>query len=112
MHMRPLSPVCPAFCEGADKDGWPPRYGMLPRSTHTRSAREAAKGKQQIGAAQEIQRLIGRSLRAIVDSRASRRARRSLLTATCFRQMAALEPHPLRALCCVGRCHQGDAQAR
>ena len=41
-------------------------YGMLPRSTHTRSAREAARGKQS-GRTQEIARLIGRSLRAIVD---------------------------------------------
>ena len=41
-------------------------YGMLPRSTHTRTAREAAKGKQS-GRTQEIQRLIGRSLRAVVD---------------------------------------------
>ncbi|MBL0925594.1 MAG: ribonuclease PH, partial [Sphingomonadaceae bacterium] len=41
-------------------------YGMLPRATHTRSSREAAKGKQS-GRTQEIQRLIGRSLRAVVD---------------------------------------------
>jgi ribonuclease PH len=41
-------------------------YGMLPRSTHTRSDREAARGKQS-GRTQEIQRLIGRSLRAMVD---------------------------------------------
>jgi len=41
-------------------------YGMLPRSTHTRSAREAARGKQS-GRTQEIQRLIGRSLRAVTD---------------------------------------------
>lgn len=47
--------------------GWiTAEYGMLPRSTHTRSAREAAKGKQS-GRTQEIQRLIGRSLRAAVD---------------------------------------------
>ena len=42
---------------------------MLPRSTHTRTAREAAKGKQS-GRTQEIQRLIGRSLRAVVDLKA------------------------------------------
>jgi ribonuclease PH len=42
---------------------------MLPRSTHTRSAREAARGKQS-GRTQEIQRLIGRSLRAVVDLKA------------------------------------------
>ena len=48
-------------------EGWvTAEYGMLPRSTHTRSAREAAKGKQS-GRTQEIQRLIGRSLRAVTD---------------------------------------------
>ena len=41
-------------------------YGMLPRSTHTRTDREAARGKQS-GRTQEIQRLIGRSLRAVTD---------------------------------------------
>jgi len=47
--------------------GWvTAEYGMLPRSTHQRMAREAAKGKQS-GRTQEIQRLIGRSLRAVVD---------------------------------------------
>lgn len=50
--------------------GWvTAEYGMLPRSTHTRSRREAAAGKQS-GRTQEIQRLIGRSLRAIVDRQA------------------------------------------
>ena len=48
-------------------EGWvTAEYGMLPRSTHTRSDREAARGKQS-GRTQEIQRLIGRSLRCIVD---------------------------------------------
>ena len=48
-------------------EGWvTAEYGMLPRSTHTRSAREAAKGKQS-GRTQEIQRLIGRSLRCVFD---------------------------------------------
>ena len=47
--------------------GWvTAEYGMLPRATHTRSAREAARGKQS-GRTQEIQRLIGRSLRAVTD---------------------------------------------
>ncbi|MDR7059215.1 MAG: ribonuclease PH [Sphingopyxis sp.] len=47
--------------------GWvTAEYGMLPRATHTRGSREAAKGKQS-GRTQEIQRLIGRSLRAVVD---------------------------------------------
>src|SRR5450756_173118 len=48
-------------------EGWvTAEYGMLPRATHTRSDREAARGKQS-GRTQEIQRLIGRSLRAITD---------------------------------------------
>src|SRR6188508_653779 len=47
--------------------GWvTAEYGMLPRATHTRGRREAAGGKQS-GRTQEIQRLIGRSLRAVVD---------------------------------------------
>jgi ribonuclease PH len=48
-------------------EGWvTAEYGMLPRATHTRGNREAARGKQS-GRTQEIQRLIGRSLRAVVD---------------------------------------------
>ena len=59
----------PAFLRGKG-EGWvTAEYGMLPRATHTRSAREAARGKQG-GRTQEIQRLIGRSLRAVVDLRA------------------------------------------
>ena len=59
----------PPFMRGKG-EGWvTAEYGMLPRSTHTRSAREAAKGKQS-GRTQEIQRLIGRSLRAVVDLKA------------------------------------------
>ena len=47
--------------------GWvTAEYGMLPRSTHTRTDREAARGKQS-GRTQEIQRLIGRALRAVTD---------------------------------------------
>ncbi len=50
--------------------GWiTAEYGMLPRSTHTRNSREAARGKQT-GRTQEIQRLIGRSLRSVVDMKA------------------------------------------
>ena len=50
-----------------DGEGWvTAEYGMLPRATHSRSGREAARGKQS-GRTQEIQRLIGRSLRAVVD---------------------------------------------
>ncbi len=53
-----------------DGGGWvTAEYGMLPRATHTRSGREAARGKQS-GRTQEIQRLIGRSLRAVVDMEA------------------------------------------
>jgi ribonuclease PH len=49
--------------------GWvTAEYGMLPRSTHTRTEREASRGKQS-GRTQEIQRLIGRSLRAVTDLR-------------------------------------------
>jgi len=56
----------PSFLKGK-KQGWlTAEYGMLPRSTHDRMQREAAKGKQS-GRTQEIQRLIGRSLRAAVD---------------------------------------------
>jgi ribonuclease PH len=56
----------PPFLRGKG-EGWvTAEYGMLPRATHTRGSREAAKGKQS-GRTQEIQRLIGRSLRAVVD---------------------------------------------
>src|SRR3954471_12170043 len=56
----------PPFMRGRG-EGWvTAEYGMLPRATHTRGSREAAKGKQS-GRTQEIQRLIGRSLRAVVD---------------------------------------------
>ena len=56
----------PAFLRGKG-EGWvTAEYGMLPRATHTRSSREAAKGKQT-GRTQEIQRLIGRSMRAVFD---------------------------------------------
>lgn len=56
----------PPFLRGKG-EGWvTAEYGMLPRATHTRGNREAAKGKQS-GRTQEIQRLIGRSLRAVMD---------------------------------------------
>ena len=56
----------PPFLRGKG-EGWvTAEYGMLPRATHTRGNREAAKGKQS-GRTQEIQRLIGRSLRAVTD---------------------------------------------
>jgi ribonuclease PH len=56
----------PGFLRGKGQGWVTAEYGMLPRATHTRSAREAAKGKQS-GRTQEIQRLIGRSLRAALD---------------------------------------------
>jgi ribonuclease PH len=59
----------PPFMRGKG-EGWiTAEYGMLPRATHTRGSREAAKGKQS-GRTQEIQRLIGRSLRAAVNLKA------------------------------------------
>jgi len=56
----------PGFLRGKGQGWVTAEYGMLPRATHTRSSREAAKGKQS-GRTQEIQRLIGRSLRAVMD---------------------------------------------
>src|SRR5512138_3316564 len=58
--------VVPGFLRGKGQGWVTAEYGMLPRATHTRSPREAAKGKQS-GRTQEIQRLIGRSLRAITN---------------------------------------------
>jgi len=59
----------PPFLRGKGQGWVTAEYGMLPRSTHTRTAREAARGKQT-GRTQEIQRLIGRSLRAVTDLKA------------------------------------------
>jgi ribonuclease PH len=56
----------PGFLRGKGQGWITAEYGMLPRATHTRSAREAARGKQT-GRTQEIQRLIGRSLRSVAD---------------------------------------------
>ncbi|RKQ62107.1 RNAse PH [Vogesella indigofera] len=56
----------PGFLKGKGQGWVTAEYGMLPRSTHSRMRREAASGKQS-GRTQEIQRLIGRSLRAVVD---------------------------------------------
>jgi len=56
----------PGFLRGKGQGWLTAEYGMLPRSTHTRMQREAARGKQS-GRTQEIQRLIGRSLRSIID---------------------------------------------
>ncbi len=56
----------PPFLKGRGQGWLTAEYGMLPRATHTRGDREAARGKQS-GRTQEIQRLIGRSLRSVVD---------------------------------------------
>ena len=59
----------PGFLRGKGQGWVTAEYGMLPRATHTRGRREAAQGKQS-GRTQEIQRLIGRSMRAIIDLKA------------------------------------------
>ncbi|RIJ14916.1 ribonuclease PH [Henriciella mobilis] len=59
----------PPWLRGQGKGWVTGEYGMLPRATHTRGNREAARGKQS-GRTQEIQRLIGRSLRSVVDLKA------------------------------------------
>jgi ribonuclease PH len=59
----------PSFLRGSGQGWITAEYGMLPRATHTRTAREAARGRQS-GRTQEIQRLIGRALRAVTDLRA------------------------------------------
>lgn len=61
-----VTPGTPPFLKDSGRGWVTAEYGMLPRSTHTRMQREAAKGKQ-VGRTQEIQRLIARSLRAAVD---------------------------------------------
>src|SRR5579871_1575723 len=74
IRMGQTEVLCAASVEGRvpgflrnSGQGWvTAEYGMLPRATHTRGDREAARGKQS-GRTQEIQRLIGRSLRAVVD---------------------------------------------
>jgi ribonuclease PH len=59
----------PGWLKGQGRGWVTAEYGMLPRATHTRGRREAAQGKQS-GRTQEIQRLIGRSLRSVVDLKA------------------------------------------
>jgi ribonuclease PH len=61
-----LEQSAPPFLRGSGKGWVTAEYGMLPRATHERTRREAAAGKQS-GRTQEIQRLVGRSLRAVVD---------------------------------------------
>jgi ribonuclease PH len=64
-----IEDTVPPFLRGKGQGWVTAEYGMLPRATHTRTAREAARGKQS-GRTQEIQRLIGRSLRAVIDLKA------------------------------------------
>ena len=59
----------PGFMRGQGRGWVTAEYGMLPRATHTRGEREAARGKQS-GRTQEIQRLIGRAVRAVIDLKA------------------------------------------
>src|SRR5438105_7813231 len=63
-----IEETVPSFLRGKGQGWVTAEYGMLPRATHTRSPREAAKGKQG-GRTQEIQRLIGRSLRSVTELR-------------------------------------------
>src|SRR4051794_30235821 len=81
----------PGHVKGSGRGWVTAEYGMLPRSTHTRTDREAAKGKQT-GRTQEIQRLIGRSLRAACD-------------------LAALGERQLRADCDVIQAGGGTRRA-
>ena len=72
--MKTFSPLVtgtrvPGWMRGSGQGWITAEYGMLPRSTHERMGREAARGKQS-GRTQEIQRLIGRALRAVVDLKA------------------------------------------
>src|SRR5450830_1682834 len=69
----------PGFLKGKGQGWMTAEYGMLPRSTHSRMDREAAKGKQS-GRTQEIQRLIGRSLRAAFDLQADGGTRTASIT--------------------------------
>ncbi|VFS37834.1 Ribonuclease PH [Serratia liquefaciens] len=87
----------PRFLKGQGQGWITAEYGMLPRSTHTRNAREAAKGKQG-GRTMEIQRLIARALRAAVDLKALANSR-LLSTAMYCRPTAApaLPPLPVPA---------------
>ncbi len=85
----------PRFLKGQGQGWITAEYGMLPRSTHSRNAREAAKGKQG-GRTLEIQRLIARSLRAAVDLKNSVSSP-SLSTVTYCRPMAVPVPRPFPA---------------
>jgi ribonuclease PH len=82
----------PPFLRGKGQGWVTAEYGMLPRATHTRGNREAAKGKQS-GRTQEIQRLIGRSLRAVTDLQLLGE-RQIVSIATSSRPTAAPAPPP------------------
>ena len=84
----------PRWLKGTGKGWITAEYGMLPRATHERTQREAAKGKQS-GRTQEIQRLIGRSLRAMVDWKNWVKTPFTL-TAMSFKPMAVLAPQALQ----------------
>lgn len=83
----------PRFLKGQGQGWVTAEYGMLPRATHSRNAREAAKGKQG-GRTLEIQRLIARSLRAAIDLKALGSSP-SPSTATCCRPTAVPAQPPL-----------------
>ena len=78
----------PSFLRNSGKGWLTAEYGMLPRATHTRRAREAARGKQA-GRTQEIQRLIGRVAARRASTSARSASARSRSTATCCRPTAA-----------------------
>ena len=78
----------PRWMAGTGRGWVTAEYGMLPASTGERKQRDATRGRQD-GRTVEIQRLIGRSLRGVVDFAAARRADRSTSTATCCRPTAA-----------------------
>jgi len=82
----------PQFLKGSGKGWVTSEYGMLPRATEQRTPREAARGKQS-GRTLEIQRLIGRSLRAVMNQQ-SLGERTVWWIATSSKPMAARAPHP------------------
>ena len=85
----------PRWMEGSGRGWVTAEYAMLPASTGSRKERDSKRGHQD-GRGVEIQRLIGRSLRAVVDLRASA-SEASTSTATCSRPTAALAARPSRA---------------
>jgi ribonuclease PH len=94
----------PGFLRGKGSGWVTAEYGMLPRATNTRTAREAAKGKQS-GRTQEIQRLIGRSLRAVTDLGARRTPDHARLRRAAGRRRHALRVDH-RRLRGAARCHR------